>query len=242
MGTGVDGSPIALAALSTLPAALIVIFDAEGRCLEILGERSSLEARLGSRDAIIGRPAGEFAGAEADALRRTIASVLASGKSSAIRALLPFPSGHFVFEVTLWPLPGRPLVACLVRRMRQLDRFEQELPAIHSRFRPVVEQTAQFLCEIDAEGTIVYVGERSRELDLEPEELIGRNIRGIAGRTLGTHPDDVPTADGAITEFVETQSNLTPYRLRIRDCTGRSLELECTGGWYTARADRVSRC
>ncbi len=235
MGTGVDCAEIGWAALSTLPVTPIVIFDAEGRCLAILGERSSLEARIGDRDAIIGRPAEEFAGAEADALRRTIASVLASGKSSAIRALLPFPSGHFVFEVTLWPLPGKPLVACLVRRMRQLDRFEQQVPAIRSRFRPVVEQTAHFLCEIDAEGTVVYVGERSRELELEPEELIGRNIRGIAGRTPGTHPDDVQVADSAIAEFVKTQSNLTPYRLRLRDRTGRWLELECTGSWYTAR-------
>jgi len=235
MGAGVDGEPIAAAALSSLPGALIVIFDAEGRCLEILGERSHLEARFVDRNMIVGRPAEEFAGPHAGALRRTVASVLASGKSSSIRALLPFPSGHFLFDVTLWPLPGRPLVACLVRNMRQLDRLEQQGASMRSRFQPAFEQTAHFLCEIDAEGTIVYVSERSRELELEPEDLIGSNICGIARRTAGVHPDDVQTAEAAIAGFIETGSDLTPYRLRIRDRTGRWLELECTGAWYTAQ-------
>jgi PAS domain S-box-containing protein len=225
-----------LAALSTLPDTPIAIFDADGRCVAVYGERSSLEARIGGREALIGRAAEEYVGREADVFRRTLASVLASGKPSSIRALVPISSDYFVFDVTLWPLPGEPLVACMLRGVRQLDRFEQRLDAMRSRFRPAVEQTAHFLCEIDAAGTIVYVGERSRELGLEPEALVGTDVRGIASRTPSTHPDDAATADAAIARFVDTESSLTPYRLRLRDRTGRWLDVECTGAWYTTRA------
>jgi len=233
LSTGVEGAPIGIAALSTLPATPIAIFDADARCVAVFGERSPLEARIGGREAIIGRAAEEYVGREVDVFRRTLASVLASGKPSSIRALVPIAANHFVFDVTLWPLPGQPLVACLLRRVRQLDGFEQELAAARSRFQPVVEQTAHFLCEVDGAGTIVYVGERSRELGLETEELIGADVRGIASRTPSTHPDDAARADAAIGRFVDTQSALTPYPLRLRDRTGRWLEVECTGAWYT---------
>ncbi len=229
-----DPSAIALAALSAIPNSPVLVFDADARCIAVFGELiPDEEARFGKREAIIGRAAEEYMGGAAEGFRRAIASVLATGKSEAIRAPAHLPSGNFVFEVTLWPLAGLPLVACQLRNVSELDHLEQQLAASRSRFQAVVDPTAHFVCEVDANGMIVYVGPKVRELGIEPEALLGKSIIGLGARLPGTPPEEVAAADRAMLRFLQERSGLSPYVSRLRDSAGRLRTLENSGGWYT---------
>jgi signal transduction histidine kinase/CheY-like chemotaxis protein len=229
----VDLASIALAALSEFPSAPIVVFDAEARCVAVFGKRDpSAEAIFGEREAIIGRPAEEYMGADAAGFRRTLTSVLASGESASIRSRAALPNGNFVVELTLWPLAGMPLVACQLRNVSEVDRLRQEFDATESRMRAWFEHTAQFVCELAADGTITYVGSRAREFAVEPESLIGSNMRDVARLFPGLCADDASLVTDSLTRFIESPSDWLPHVARARDRDGRMRSFETSGGWY----------
>ncbi len=232
-GRVVDTASIALATLSELPSAPIIVFDAEARCVAVFGKRRpGAEFLFGEREAIIGRPAEEYMGSEAAGFRRTLTSVLAAGESASIQSRVTLPSGEFVFELTLWPLAGMPLVACELRNASEVDQLRRERDASESRVQAVAEHTAHFVTEVAADGTIVYVGPRARELSVEPASLVGTNLRDIAKQLPGLHPDDAPLVTASMTRFIEAPSDWVPSVARMRNRDGSWRTLESAGGSY----------
>ena len=231
-----DAASIALATLSEFPSAPIIVFDAEARCVAVFGKRqASAEFLFGEREAIIGRPAEEYMGSEAAGFRRTLTSVLAAGEAESIHSRVTLPSGEFVFELTLWPLTGMPLVACQLRNASELDQLRRERDAGESRVLAVFKHAAIFVTEVTADGTITYVGPRAVELGMEPASLVGGNLREFARRVPGLLPDDVTKSEAASARFIDTRSEWSLPPFSVRDAEGRSRTLEGAGGWYTGQ-------
>lgn len=228
-----DLGSIALAALSEFPSHPVVVFDAEARCVTVFGKPNPrAESIFGEREAIVGRPAEEYMGVEAARFRLMLTSVLASGESASLRSQVALPEGEFVLELTLWPLAGMPLVACLLRNVSEVDQLRRERDASEARARAIFEHTAPFVCELSADGTIVYVGSRARELAVEPASLLGGNIRDVARLLAGLHPDDAPLVTASLQQFVDSPSDWSPYVARMLDRDGGWRTFESSGGWY----------
>ncbi len=228
-----DVASIALAALSEFPSTPIIIFDADARCVAVFGERRrDVESLFGKREAILGRPAEEYMGAQAAGFRQRLASVLASGESASTRSSATVKNGDLVLELTMWPLAGMPLVACQLRNVSEVEQLRRERDASESRVQAVFEHNAQFVCELAADGTITYIGSRAREIGVDPASLLGNNMRDIAQFLPGLHRDDAPLVTASLTRFIESPGNWSPYIARMLDRNGGWRTFESSGGWY----------
>jgi len=228
-----DLSAIALATLSNYPDMPIVVFDASGTCVATFGTQPQAEFELfGSRERIVGTRLEEHAGSYAAGFRELLGEVLATRAPKRLRVPASLPAGEFVFEVTLWPLASGDLVACQTHIQTQAEALESKLRTSESRFDVVVAQDAPFMCEIDENGTIVYVGPRV-------SELVGPGGRPTLGTPLrdyllrGTvHPDDLHATSEALRRFVELHEPVASYRTRALDADGRWRTFVSSAAWY----------
>ena len=70
---------------------------------------------------------------------------------------------------------GRPADLCFVRDITQRKLAEQALHQSEERFRDLVENTSDWVWEVNTSGTYTYVGPRVREiLGYEPEDVLGK--------------------------------------------------------------------
>jgi len=69
----------------------------------------------------------------------------------------------------------RPADLCFVRDITQRKLAEEALHQSEERFRNLVENTSDWVWEVDTSGTYTYVGPRVRDiLGYEPEEVVGK--------------------------------------------------------------------
>jgi PAS domain S-box-containing protein len=125
-------------------------------------------------------------------------------------------------------LPPLTLEECRARlrelEVRQIE-LEMQNEGSHGReewFRALVENAAELITVIDAQGTILYEslsGERT--LGYAPGELVGRNALEFI------HPDDRETADGALRGILSQPgaSRRVDLRLRAVDGTWRVVDV-----------------
>lgn len=70
---------------------------------------------------------------------------------------------------------GRPADLCFVKDITQRRLAEEALHQSEERFRNLVENTSDWVWEVDISGTYTYVGPRVRNmLGYEPEEVVGK--------------------------------------------------------------------
>jgi hypothetical protein len=70
---------------------------------------------------------------------------------------------------------GRPADLCFVRDITQRKLAEEALHQSEERFRNLVENTSDWVWEVDTSGIYTYVGPRVRNmLGYEPEEVVGK--------------------------------------------------------------------
>jgi PAS domain S-box-containing protein/putative nucleotidyltransferase with HDIG domain len=70
---------------------------------------------------------------------------------------------------------GRPADLCFVRDITQRKMAERALHQSEERFRTLVENTSDWVWEVDTSGTYTYVGPRVRDiLGYEPDDVVGK--------------------------------------------------------------------
>ncbi len=91
------------------------------------------------------------------------------------------------------------------------------------RYRLLAENAADVVCLLTLDGRVEFVSEAvERQLDLRPEEIVGRNL------ATWVHPDDLPLARQAV-HACANDGGSGPIELRLRQADGRWLWCEVRG-------------
>jgi PAS domain S-box-containing protein len=219
--------------LSDVQGLPTAVFDAEGRCVAAFGDRLvDRENRLPWGEAAVGRPAEETMGRAAKRFVGAIAEVLASRKAKAIRGLAPLPGGELVLDVVLWPLARLPLVACQLANVGETDLLRRRLATSEERLRMLGERGSDFVCEIDAAGRILYVGEKGRELLADPGKLLGLGLRHAMRLYPSLDSSDRVLLEAELGRFLDGEP-FAPLRIRLRDLADIPRTLAASAAWYT---------
>ena len=142
---------------------------------------------------------------------------------------------------------GRPADLCFVKDITQRRLAEEALYQSEERFRNLVENTSDWVWEVDISGTYTYVGPRVRNmLGYEPEEVVGKTpfhfmtaqesdrVAGIFGSCVTTkkpfafvenvclHKDGHTVfVEKSAVPFFDAAGNVCGYRGIDRDITER---------------------
>jgi PAS domain S-box-containing protein len=104
------------------------------------------------------------------------------------------------------------------------QQAEEALRASEERFRALVEQSADALLLVDAEGRITYMTLSSqRHLGWKPEQLVGHSILDFL------HPDDRETVTARISEVLQTPGAPVTAEIRFRHSDGNYRTMEGVG-------------
>ncbi len=231
-----DRAAIALATLAAFPEGRVLVFDEEARCVAVFGVPVPGSEPPG-RDAerIIGRDANAVIGRHANAFREVLKSVREAKAPKTLRIPMTISEGEFVFAMTFWPLAGASLVACQLKEVGEPSAtLAAELRQSEARFAALVAQSAPFMLELDAAGTIVYLGPRAGEIETVPHNLIGVPLRSVINSN-NVHPDDLERTRAHLSRFLDRRESIA-YRTRVRLLTGAWRDLECSAAWYVSEA------
>ncbi len=229
-----DLAKLAAGVLASTANRPILVFDEAGICVAAFGEvTDELAAQFGRPREAVGRSCLELMGTQsADYL--ALAKQLLEGASEFVRSgVVEHPHGRLAFEARFWKVAGQPLIACQSQHLGRVDAARDTLADTQSRFEAFARHSARFVCEIDPEGVITYIGEKSLELGIPPKDLVGVPMRDVVSRMLASDPQALSAAHRAIVRFIETQGTLATYRVSLVDAAGRTRSLVSSGEWYT---------
>ena len=227
-----DRKSTALAILSSIPKNSVIVFDAQARCVAIFGAGHGIEAAFGSPNGELSGLSPEMlVGERADGLRDVVRQTLASGKPREISRRATVAAGSYHFDATLWPLDGAQLVACLVRKVEAIESVGSRSRESEYRFEALAAQSAPFLCEVDAQGLIVYVGPRSAETESAFAKALGQPLRALVS-AVEVHPEDQKLVHADLESFLDRREAIAVRRVRTRNTRGVWLESECSAAWY----------
>ena len=114
----------------------------------------------------------------------------------------------------------------LALRAEELHRQQAEaaLRASEERFRALVEESADALLLVDAEGRVTYMTLSSqRHLGWKPEDLVGHSILDFL------HPDDRETVTARISEVLQAPGAPVTAEIRFRHADGNYRTMEGVG-------------
>jgi diguanylate cyclase (GGDEF)-like protein/PAS domain S-box-containing protein len=106
----------------------------------------------------------------------------------------------FVAEVTLSTLQllDRQVIYCVWRDITERKQVETALRESHERYSNLVENTADLITSVDAEGRFVFVNKSAQIIfGLAPQECVGLSAFDFV------HPEDRRTTQEAFTQWVE---------------------------------------
>jgi signal transduction histidine kinase len=207
----------ALAALSSFPGSVLMLFDADGRQLGAFGGATpALAAQLGA----LSSPSPDRL---SPAVRRAVAM--------AREQEAPGASSHVVssdqLRAVAWRIPGTPLVACHVQLL-DLEGAARD----GSRLEAVARHFAHLVCEVDEHGTVTYAGGGAGQLGSVGEDVLHGPVSSLMARLLD--PESASSALRSLEKFVASQRALEPIAIEGRDPTGRPRRLVVSGRWYHA--------
>jgi len=141
--------------------------------------------------------------------------------------------GIFEYEVNAVPLKEHGAVTTVLNLARDITarkRAQEALRESQERYRAIVENTYDLICELAQDAQYVYLSPNYPEvLGYMPSELLGRNALDLV------HPTDLP----AVVAAFNSSSDQGQGTFRARHKTGEWRWIESTGKVYhTARGER----
>ena len=104
------------------------------------------------------------------------------------------------------------------------QQLEEALRASETRFRALIEHSADAISLLDARATILYASPSSQGvLGYAPDELVGRNAFDLV------HPDDVPRIRGRFAELTSRPGGTVRDQFRALAKGGAALWVEGSG-------------
>ena len=204
----------------------IFTVDLEGR---ITGLNRPGEGR--SRDEFVGLTVFDTAQpSERPAVAELLARVIATGKAEIYSGNGTDAEGRVSsYETRFIPVLREGRVVSFVGLTRDVTAEHQTraaLTASESRFRTLIENSADAICLFDVQGVLQYANPSTRRiLDYDPQSLVGVN-----GWTL-IHPDDHAAMGKVMMQLMAapgTSLEVGRYRLRHRDGSWRWVETVAT--------------
>lgn len=112
----------------------------------------------------------------------------------------------------------------VVENITGRKQVEERLRESEERYRTLVENTHDLICEISIDKRFLYISPNLRDvLGYEPEELIGRDIFELV------HPDDCPGAIAEFEKMIRTHSSDRAVLLRYKHKNGQWRWFESMG-------------
>ncbi len=108
--------------------------------------------------------------------------------------------------------------------LAQAKEREKKLKMSETRFRRLIANIAELICEIDAEGHITYISPKSKKLlGFEPEELVGKTLQDLRNQ------EEMQDLEISIEEILADKASFSFFNLPLLHSSGRSVVMEISG-------------
>jgi len=168
--------------LLALPDSLIVIFNKDGKYIEVWGDFGFTGINNLSPDDFKGKPLKDiYPKTVAAVLQKNIKKVFESGKPDTFRIKLDSPTGITWQEVYLSHLPSQDenpsLIIAVFRNITESVKREEKLSLTTGKYKNLVDKAPEGLALLNSKGIINYVNSTLLKITgFEESDFIGKKI------------------------------------------------------------------
>lgn len=206
------------AILSSLHETIIAVYGLDGRLLSAWSA-PELQRRYGvSLQQLLGKSIREFwPPPVAERRMRHIRMIFRSGGTVREEYTVRMPRGDFRFESMLSPMRDAcgkvAAVVCFTRDITEHKKAEAAVRESEEKYRFLLENAADVVYAMSADGVVTYVSPQVARYGLRPEQLVGRNVLELIV------PEDRDGVARDLDRAVRTGEEF-PTDFRMRDADG----------------------